>query len=138
MGDGDKEAYQLAERKSGTSAEALKREVKYCLFSALKDLALEKNDTDRGDNRDEPNNIAVSFYSPDLSLLSLCCDSYQHHHRLLRMRGLIVVSCTLARMFFCDRRYGGLTSDKFDPHHLFGLCLSATDRPIFGFFGREF
>ena len=62
-----KEAYQLAERKSGTSAEALKREVKEVLFWELKDLALETDEADWGHSRDEPNDIVVYyFYVPNI------------------------------------------------------------------------
>jgi hypothetical protein len=57
-------AYQSAERKSGTSAEALKREVRW-------GLVLEKEERDPGDDKGEQNDIVFFLFTRLSSPLSL-------------------------------------------------------------------
>ena len=103
-----KQAYQSAERKSGTSAEALKRQVEEALL-------LEKNETDWGDNIDETNDIVVSLYL--LSGLPLVS-------QFLIVENPETMIIVFLRIRCSDRRFSCVflfnrKINKFDLHHLF-------------------
>lgn len=72
--------YQSAERKSGTSAEALNRE--------LKDLDLEKRNREFGDERDELNDIVSRPQKKNRSLSRMARDGGKNEEAFgaLRMR----------------------------------------------------